>query len=271
VLFQRNATYFDPVFREAVTARRRGRMAAHRWWASACMRDSDVVVVPSNAMGQLVAPYAGSTPIRVVHHGFDAAEWRRWSLGDPPAGIERWEGADVRLLFVSQPYRQKDVPLLADTLLALRRRGVDAHLAVTFDADDPSPGAREFDRRCSVHGVSDAVTHLGAVSQQHAAALMCRASVLLYPSISESFGFPLLEAQAVDLPVVATDIPSTLEIGGPCVLTHPPRDAAAAADEVQRAITRDERGAAEARSWVERFSWDAHCRQVYEIIREVGN
>src|SRR4030042_433317 len=43
-----------------------------------------------------------------------------------------------------------------------------------------------------------------------------RALALVYPSIYEGFGVPLLEAMACGCPIVASRIPSTLEVVGDC-------------------------------------------------------
>lgn len=53
--------------------------------------------------------------------------------------------------------------------------------------------------------------------------LYCKAHVLLFPSVSEGFGWPLIEAQACGCPVIAsntTSIPEVLGVGGKLVDPH---------------------------------------------------
>jgi glycosyltransferase involved in cell wall biosynthesis len=53
--------------------------------------------------------------------------------------------------------------------------------------------------------------------------LYCKAHVLLFPSVSEGFGWPLIEAQACGCPVIAsntTSIPEVVGIGGKLVDPH---------------------------------------------------
>ena len=53
-------------------------------------------------------------------------------------------------------------------------------------------------------------------------ALYNNASVLLFPSHAEGFGWPILEALACGCPVITTDRPPMTEVGGQAVATIPP-------------------------------------------------
>ena len=66
---------------------------------------------------------------------------------------------------------------------------------------------------------------LGAVPRSDLVALMGGASVLAYPSLSEGFGLPVLEAMACGAPVVAARIPPIVEIAGDAAVLVNPHDA----------------------------------------------
>ena len=63
---------------------------------------------------------------------------------------------------------------------------------------------------------------LDTVSDKTLVALYNRASVLLFPSHAEGFGWPILEALACGCPVVTTGKPPMTEVGGCAVTTIPP-------------------------------------------------
>ena len=63
---------------------------------------------------------------------------------------------------------------------------------------------------------------LKSVSDQTLVALYNRASLLLFPSHSEGFGWPVLEALACGCPVVTTGMPPMTEVGGNAVTTISP-------------------------------------------------
>jgi glycosyltransferase involved in cell wall biosynthesis/GT2 family glycosyltransferase len=67
------------------------------------------------------------------------------------------------------------------------------------------------------------VRHLGYVSPRLLAALYRRALALVYPSLHETFGLPLLEAFAAGVPVLCSQGMSLEEVGGDAVLTCDPR------------------------------------------------
>ena len=57
--------------------------------------------------------------------------------------------------------------------------------------------------------------------------------IFVFPSVSETFGFPLVEAMASGLPVIASDTLTNREICGPTALYYPPFDAEALAQRIQ--------------------------------------
>jgi glycosyltransferase involved in cell wall biosynthesis len=117
-------------------------------------------------------------------------------------------------------------------------------------------------------GVSpNGVRWLGEVGDEELARLLRGARALVYPSIYEGFGIPILEAMSVGTPVVTSRGGATEEVaGGAAVLVDPldPASIAAGIDDADR--RRDElraQGLARARS----FTWDDVARKtvgVYE-------
>lgn len=59
-----------------------------------------------------------------------------------------------------------------------------------------------------------AVQHLGFVTEEQKAALLLRCAMLIYPSLYEGFGLPVLEAMAYGAPVITSDRSSMPEVAG---------------------------------------------------------
>jgi glycosyltransferase involved in cell wall biosynthesis len=73
---------------------------------------------------------------------------------------------------------------------------------------------------------------LGFVSDEVLTVLYSRASALVFPSLFEGFGIPIIEAQAISLPVICSDIPVFREVGGDGVVFVDPKSPKSIADAI---------------------------------------
>jgi glycosyltransferase involved in cell wall biosynthesis len=110
----------------------------------------------------------------------------------------------------------------------------------------------------------------GYVPECDLPALYSAAGVFAYPSISEGFGLPILEAMACGAPVVTSDCSSMPEVAGSAALLVDPMqvDRIAAALHIalaQPALAEALRQRGRAR--VAQFTWDATARQTVEVYR----
>lgn len=91
----------------------------------------------------------------------------------------------------------------------LRSRGLDLHLFIAGKS-------ATHDQIQLIHdlGLTERVFFLGAVSNGELEALYHGAEFLLFPSLAEGFGWPVIEAQACGCPVVTSNIVPLPEVGG---------------------------------------------------------
>jgi glycosyltransferase involved in cell wall biosynthesis len=126
--------------------------------------------------------------------------------------------------------------------------------------------------RVEALGLSGHVVFTGYVADDDRAALLSGATALLYPSLYEGFGMPVLEAMACGTPVLTSDVSSLPEVAGDAALLVNPLDTNAIAAGMARLVA----DAGLRRSLVERgslqirqFSWAKAARQVLEAIESV--
>lgn len=109
----------------------------------------------------------------------------------------------------------------------------------------------------------------GFVPNEDKGTLISGATALLYPSLYEGFGFPLLEAQVCGTPALAANTSSLPEIAADSALLVNPLDVNAIADAI-RQLTRDpllrhelvQKGFEN----VQRFTWAATAQQVLAVL-----
>lgn len=164
--------------------------------------------------------------------------------------------------------RRKDLPLLVDAFAALAADHDDTVLVLAGSSGDDSERLTSAIDRS---GISARVRRLGAVDDPTKAWLLRNAAVLVYPSVDEGFGFPVLEAQASGTPVVATAVGSVPEVsGGAAVLvddpTRSPDTLAAAIAEVLDGHHRLALIEAGYRN-VHRFDWATTAASLVDLYR----
>jgi alpha-1,3-rhamnosyl/mannosyltransferase len=75
-----------------------------------------------------------------------------------------------------------------------------------------------------------------SVAADELVALYNRAEALVFPSLYEGFGLPILEAMACGCPVLCSDTTAPPEVAGDAALLLPPNDDAAIAAAMRRIV-----------------------------------
>lgn len=167
--------------------------------------------------------------------------------------------------------RRKGIVDLVDAFALIGADAPDLHLVIAGAPGDDQ--GRLEQRIAAVHADLRARIHvLGAVSDTTKQRLLSDATALIYPSLDEGFGFPILEAQAHGLCVVGTRAGSIPEVGGDgvelCAHSNP-SDLAAAIGRVINDSARRAELVAAGRTNLTRFDWDRTTSEFISLYRRV--
>jgi phosphatidylinositol alpha-1,6-mannosyltransferase len=272
LIYQRNPIFFDRAWVEALPARQQRAALARRQLAYAQLRFSAGAIVPSEAMADMLRDWRGfprRCPVHVVHHAVDTTRFAFAPKAWPPAvGPDR----PLRLTAVGLPSAHKDHETALRIVRRLNDEGLPTALELTVDANDPDPLIQALVRLAHDLGLEDRVRFSGSVPTVEV--VYRRNDIMLFSSITESFGFPIVEAMASGIPVVASAIATNRELLGPAGRLFPVRDVGAGADAV-RALLAEEpealgRALVAAADRAATFSWERNAAAVIDLIERAG-
>ena len=112
------------------------------------------------------------------------------------------------------------------------------------------------------------ILRLGYVPDVEIARLYRGASVLVFPSLFEGFGMPVVEAMACGTPVVASAHPSLDEACGDAAVRVDPLDPEAIADGIRDALARREELVTRGLVHAARFSWQGTGATILAALEE---
>ncbi len=211
------------------------------WWRDALertVRRAKRVIVPSAATRDDLLELYEVEPERVavIPLAVDLEVFRPPTPERVAAARERF-GIDGPYLFAVGRTARKNLPRLLRAFASipddLRPKLVVAGAPPwSPGGGDPALEALEALPRA----VREDVAFVGYVTDEQKVALLGGALALVYPSLSEGFGFPALEAMACGTPVVTSGVSSLPEVVGPAGVLVDPLDPDSIAEGILRVI-----------------------------------
>jgi glycosyltransferase involved in cell wall biosynthesis len=172
-------------------------------------------------------------------------------------------------LYLGNLEPRKDVPTLIKAWCMCKARG-DFALVL---AGAPAYLAERAIAAIAAGSSETDVRYLGFVSEERKASLLRHAAALVYPSIYEGFGIPIVEAMTYGLPVIAcrtSSIPEVVGPGGILVSPSAPEEMAVAIDRLLGDSALRERLGSLGRRHAERFSWERVAHEAADLYRSVA-
>ena len=210
---------------------------------------ASAIIVPSRfTADELMALYAiPAEKIHVVYHG--GPDWNPSVL---PAAVD-----SNRFLFVGGRNYYKNFSVVLDALQLVP----ESTLLVAGPPLTPCEKKRVQDLK-----IADRIEVIHA-SDEELIQLYASCSALIFPSLMEGFGLPILESFAANCPVICSDIPVFHEIGGNAAIYFAPDSPEQLADAMRRNIKH--RHTENIAEQLKKFSWKKCAEETYQVYQEL--
>jgi len=170
------------------------------------------------------------------------------------------------IIYVGALHKRKN---LANLIAAYHQsRLQDISLIIVSDGGDDEENIRKTIQQLHLE---ENVFIMNGIPNYELIAFYKMASLCVYPSLYEGFGMPIMEAMYMGIPVTASNIPTTREVGGDFILYFDPYDIAMMAETLYKAIHDSpwrDTTIPKAQSHIQKFS-PKHCAE--SIVKLYGS
>jgi glycosyltransferase involved in cell wall biosynthesis len=254
--------------------------ATRRWLARldrALQRAAMVIAVSECTKLDLMELYGvPEDRIVVVHHGLDHETFRPAGDDAVRAARERFRIDGPYLMFLGGIEPRKNLSRLVEAFARLdpelRPTLVLAGGGVAWNPEGSDQLTPALDALPAE--VRRRIVLTGYLSEPDKVALLSGATAMVYPSLYEGFGMPVLEAMGCGAPVIASNVSALPEVAGDAAILIDPRDPDAIAAAMDRVLGDDElkdslrhRGLARAAG----FDWEDTARGTMEVLRRAAS
>ena len=232
-----------------------------------------ILTVSEFSRGDIIERFhADPDKVEVCHNGLHP-EFLQPADGETVAAVRQHHAGDQDYVFVLGAALERK-----NTAGAVEAFG----RAVAADPDLPhrllvsgvAGAARErVEAAARTAGVTDRLVILPYLTRSELVAVYAGAALVVYPSLAEGWGIPVLEALSQGTPVATSNTTAMPEAGGEHALYFDPRDPEDMADVIGTGLRNGEgfaavRDAAIARART--FTWERHVQRLLEVYRDLA-
>ncbi len=212
--------------------------------------------------------------ITVIHSGVDRQRFRPEPTPEDDKALERFGVKLPYLLCVATLEPRKNLATLIEGFARMVQilkaaRQTPPRLVIAGPA---GWGTISMDKLVTDIEIRKMVKWIGYVPDEVLPALYRKAFALIFPSVYEGFGMPVLEAMSCGCPVAMSSAGSLPEIGGDCATYFNPRSSDSIARNLSKFLIDPHLRAymrASGLNHVKKFTWESTARATLDVYRRV--
>ncbi len=222
IIFQQNRNYLGMLPLEAFSWRTRQRLRFEQTVSRIFRERCSSYWVQTPSMARDLKYWYGDKPVSI----------RVLPFSQSTVQMSCDEEAQWDFLYVADGEAHKNHRRLVEAWVILATKGFKPSLALTLSSRDASLLAW-IQQQIEMHGLK--INNLGQLPHDKILRIYGESKALIFPSVSESFGLPLIEARQAGLPIVASELDFVRDVCEP-VQTFDPNSPTSIARAVRRFV-----------------------------------
>jgi glycosyltransferase involved in cell wall biosynthesis len=232
--------------------------------------DAFVAITEFGKKGIVTAYGVPPEKVHVVYNGVDE-QFKSATL--PKEEIrsilkEKYNFPPTYILCVSRFDPHKNILRLLEAYKKAVDDGFNGHLVFVGGRHMPEY-SNKIDQLIESLDLKERVFIAPHIEEGHMPLVYQGSELLIFPSLYEGFGLPIIEALACGIPVVSSHIEALKEVSGGHALFIDPYDISAITKGLKEGYSTPREVIEEGISWSKKFTWDAHGKKVAEIFKDL--
>lgn len=228
------------------------------------IEQADHIIAVSESTKKDIITFYDTPPddISVVYHGCDHSKASPEVIPENTLQIPK-----KFFLYVGDRQFHKNFYFMLESISPLLKKLPDYYIVCCGGGQMLEPEKQFFKK---LH-LSDKIIHVDS-SEKTLGYCYNNAIALIYPSLYEGFGIPIIEAFSHKCPVIASNIPTTIEIGENAFSGFEPKDPGSFRQAVNKILSDPsyrETNVLMGKRLSEKFSWDRAVRDTIQVYNRV--
>jgi glycosyltransferase involved in cell wall biosynthesis len=243
------------------------RFGYHRVFSYA-INNSKKIIVPSNYIKSEIKNYykLEEDKIVVTYEGFDE---KITNVSSPESILKKYEVRKPYFIYTGNAYPHKNLERLVEAVVNLNKTKKDK--AVLAIVSSRGVFLEKLERLINKYKAMGYIKLLGFVPDEDLGVLLSSSSAFTFPSLSEGFGLPGLEAISSGTLLLVSDIPVFKEIFKDSAIYFNPFDYSSIEESLKSVLNMSDEVRKEkiqkARKFANRYSWDKMAKETLNVYK----